>query len=388
MSHHDVAIIGGGLVGCATAYYLARAGKRVILLEHDELNRAASGRNAGSLHFQIEPRMIEALREEPDHLAALVPVSLQAIEDWKRLPGELGGELEVAMDGGLMVAESEDQWEVLQQKHRLEARAGLDVRLLSGGEIRSVAPYLSAAVRYAAYCPSEGHANPRLVTPAFARAAIGLGAEVRTHSHVTAIEPHGARFSIRITGDEAAGVITADSVLVAAGAWTRTILQPLDIHLALEPVGLTMSVTEPAPPLISHLVQHIGRRLSIKQVADGNILIGGAWPALLTGTPDALPLGQDPKLQELAIIGNAAVAVHVVPEIRPLTLIRSWSGIAAVTPDHLPILGPVKSMPGLYVAAGGSSFTLGPTYARLIAEEIARGHSSQLRPYLPERFAA
>jgi sarcosine oxidase subunit beta len=148
-----------------------------------------------------------------------------------------------------------------------------------------------------------------------------------------------------------------------------------------------MMVTQRTAPLIHHFVQHMGRRLSIKQVEAGNILIGGGWPAKL----HAQNLGEiaDAELLERALIGSAAVAAHAVPGIRALSIIRSWSGVACIAPDHLPVLGAVTSLPGIFIAAGGSSFTLGPTYARLISELISREPVSMpLRLYHPERFSS
>jgi len=139
--------------------------------------------------------------------------------------------------------------------------------------------------------------------------------------------------------------------------------------------------------MLKHLVQHVGRRLSVKQVESGNVLIGGGWPAALTSFP---VLGSDPKicLQESSIIGNVAVALDVVPALAGLQLIRSWSGIACVSPDHLPVLGAVAALPGVFIAAGGSSFTLGPTYARLVSELMASGQASMpLQLYRPDRFS-
>ncbi|MGH8210940.1 MAG: NAD(P)/FAD-dependent oxidoreductase, partial [Steroidobacteraceae bacterium] len=144
--------------------------------------------------------------------------------------------------------------------------------------------------------------------------------------------------------------------------------------------------TERAQPLIGHLVQHVGRRLSIKQLEAGNILIGGGWPATL---PRGRTLGPDPdtQLRETSIIGNAAVALHTIPAIESLNVIRSWTGIASFSPDHLPVLGPITALPGIFIAAGGSSFTLGPTYARLISELICQGAASlPVDLYRPERF--
>src|SRR6202012_5344675 len=101
----DVAVIGAGLIGCAAAWHLARRARSVIVIDQAEVNRGASGRNAGSLHFQLEPRMIDVLVSNPERLAQLIPVNLQAIEDWRRLPKELDRDLELWMHGGLMLAE-------------------------------------------------------------------------------------------------------------------------------------------------------------------------------------------------------------------------------------------------------------------------------------------
>ena len=175
-------------------------------------------------------------------------------------------------------------------------------------------------------------------------------------------------------------------MLVAAGAWSTEILAPYGVRVPLEPVALGMNVTERCMPVVHHLVQHVGQRLSVKQVEAGNVLIGGGWPASLPARPD---LGPDPQVRprESAMIGNAAIAIHVVPALAGLHLIRTWCGIASVSPDHLPVLGPVAALPGVFIAAGESSFTLGPTYARLVSELICLGQASMpLHLYRPSRF--
>jgi sarcosine oxidase, subunit beta len=393
-AHYDVAVIGAGLVGCATAFQLARRGQRVVVIDQAEMNRGASGRNAGSLHFQIELRVVETLERDPQRVAQLIPVNLQAIEDWKRLPKELGADLELAQHGGLMVAETDTEREVLQRKVSLETRAGLPVRLVEGAELRRIAPYLSSRIRCASYCPVEGHANPRLVTPAYAAAARRLGAEFRQGLQVSALEPHEGEWRIRAhhpskdpPHSQAPVVADAAAVLVTAGAWSRELLAPLGVQIPLAAAALTLNVTNRAAPLIEHLVQHIGRRLSIKQVKAGNILIGGGWPAAWAEGSD-LGLDPEPHLLEASIIGNTAVALHTIPAIAQLQLIRTWSGIASEAPDHLPVLGAIGALPGVFIAAGGSSFTLGPTYARLISELICDGAASLPTDlYRPDRFA-
>jgi glycine/D-amino acid oxidase-like deaminating enzyme len=389
----DVAVIGAGLIGCAAALNLARRGRRVVVLDQGEINRGASGRNAGSLHFQIEPRMVDVLLSDPQRLAELIPVNLQAIEDWKRVPAELKCDPEIAMHGGLMLAETDAEHELLLRKLDLETRAGLTVRVLDAAELHRIAPYLSERIRFASFCPDEGHANPRLVVAAYAAAARAEGVVFQLRARVESMEPHagGWRLASRASSEADAAAhpaeIFADAVLIAAGAWSREILRPLGVEVPLTAVGLQMMVTQRAPQLIGHLVQHMGRRISIKQLEAGNILIGGGWPALLR-SPDELGYAADAELQEMAMIGSAAVACHTVPATSELSVIRSWSGIACVAPDHLPVLGAIDSLPGLFIAAGGASFTLGPTYARLISELISEGSASMpIGLYRAGRFA-
>lgn len=383
--HYDVAVVGAGLIGCAAAHYLAQAGRRVVVLDQSEINRGASGRNAGSLHFQLESRMVDVLRSNPRKLAELIPIHLQAMEDWRRLPSELDRDLEIVMGGGLLIAETDEEHELLLRKNALEVQAGLEVRIIERQSLRREAPYLSECVRSASFCPQEGHANPRLLAPAFAASARANGVVFRLNARVRSIEPSMACW--RIAAQTAEGSdIQAETVLIATGAWSREILKPLGFAVPLTAVGLQMMVTQRTAPLMNHLVQHMGRRLSIKQVEAGNILIGGGWPARLHHAQE-LGTVADAELHERAMIGSAAVAAHTVPGTRQLSIIRSWSGIACSAPDHLPVLGAVESLPGIFIAAGGASFTLGPTYARLISELISTGHTSMpLGLYHPERF--
>jgi sarcosine oxidase, subunit beta len=391
----DVAVVGAGLIGCAAAWHLARRGRCVIVIDQAEVNRGASGRNAGSLHFQLEPRMLDVLVSDPERLAQLIPINLQAIEDWRRLPKELAHNLELSMHGGLMLAETETDHRLLLQKVELETRGGLDVSMLDGNELRRIAPYLSAGIRSASFCSAEGHANPRWVAPAYAAAARAAGAKFELHARVRALESNAGSWRLMLESVAAVGsnartavaTVDAEGVLIAAGAWSSQILAPLGAAVPLTPVGLQMMATQRTAPLISHLVQHMGRRLSIKQVEAGNVLIGGGWPARLPN--GGLETAADAELQELALAGSSAVACHVVPATSALSVIRSWSGVACVAPDHLPVLGAIDSLPGVFIAAGGSSFTLGPTYARLISELISTGSTSMpIGLYRAARFAS
>jgi len=386
MPRYDVAVIGGGLIGTAAAFYLARAGARVVCLERDQLNLGASGRNAGSLHFQLEHRHIVHAEHLEASLPALVALSGVAMADWRGLEEALGAPLALSMAGGLVLAETGAELALLERKCRIENAHGLDTRLLDGDEARSLAPALGPAVRGAAFCPGEGHCDPRAVTLACAQAAQAAGAEIRTGQRVLALErePAAWRVACRAAPGREHAELRAGSVLNAAGAAAAEIAALAGIHLPVFAVGLSMCVTEPIGPLLGHLVQHVGRQLSMNQVAAGNALIGGGWPAPLRAAPDG-GLRAVPAMS--TVRENLRAAVAVVPTLRSVHLLRTWGGVTGVTADQLPLLGEVPRSRGFFVAAGGSGFTFGPTYARLLSEQITTGRSTpSLAPYSPARF--
>jgi glycine/D-amino acid oxidase-like deaminating enzyme len=358
----DVLIIGGGIAGVSLAYELTRAGVGVTIADRGELNREASGTNAGSMHLQIaihqflhgidDPAEAERLREETRLAAA-------AMELWRELDAELG--LDWHTTGGLMAAETAEQLQLLHDKRRLEEEAGLETHVLEGEELRRFAPYLSERVIGATYCPAEGHVNPLIAVPKLAELT---GARILTHTAVTGIEP-----GFRVT--TTAGTIDADRVVNAAGAWA-TELQP---ELPMRTMGLHVNVTEPRARLLEPMIQHIGRRLTLKQAYNGTFIIGGGWPSRETPGRWATTWA--------SAAGNAAVAVDVVPALADVRLLRTWSGVIAWTHDVSPIVG--ESPEGFYtIVVGSSGYTLSPLFARMLAEQMTGGASLPAE-YSPER---
>lgn len=382
----DVAIIGGGLTGCASAYYLGKSGASVVLLEEGELNGGASGRNAGSLHFQLEHRHVAHEERLAKSLEHLVRLSRVAIDQWRGLEEELGEDLELVMHGGLMVAETDAEVAKLERKALVEARHGLETQLLDGAEVRRIAPYLSERVRAASLCRDEGHCNPRLLTPAFARKSVALGAVLHTRTRIRSLYRDSGRWIVEASepNGAAAEPVIADAVLDAAGAWAGEIAAMANFHLPIFPVGLLMNVTERVGPCIHHLIQHVGRRISMKQTHDGNIMIGGGWSVRMRRDAASRWVPGTPDLE--TVRGNLRIASELAPMIQDAHLIRTWSGIAGVTTDQLPIIGEIGGS-RFFVAGGGSGFTFGPTYARLISEQIVTGRADgSLEPYSPARF--
>jgi glycine/D-amino acid oxidase-like deaminating enzyme len=358
----DVLIIGGGIAGVSLAHYLARAGVDVMLTERGELNREASGTNAGSMHLQIAIHQLLAGMDSPaeaDRLREETRLAAAAMELWRELDAELG--LDWHTTGGLMVAETPVQLQLLHDKRRLEEEAGVETHVLEGDELRRFAPYLSERVIGATYCPAEGHVNPLVAVP---KLAARTGARILTHAEVTKIE-QGYRVSTT------AGTIEADRVVNAAGAWA-TALQP---ELPMRTMGLHVNVTEPRARLLEPMVQHIGRRLTLKQAYNGTFIIGGGWP-----TREA-PGRQATTWASTA--GNAAVAVDVVPALNDVRLLRTWSGVIAWTHDVSPIVG--ESRDGFFtIVVGSSGYTLSPLFARMLAEQMTGGPSLPAE-YSPER---
>src|SRR5262249_30253401 len=121
---------------------------------------------------------------------------------------------------------------------------------------------------------------------------------------------------------------------------------------------------------------------------EGNVLIGGGWPSKLVAPDGVVELDARPELRFESLTGNARVAVGLVPALRRLSVIRAWSGTTAITPDQVPLLGGVPRRAGLFLATGGAAFTLGPVFARLVAESVlGRTPDLSLDVYSPQRFA-
>ncbi|MEY2822789.1 MAG: Sarcosine oxidase subunit beta [Actinomycetota bacterium] len=360
----DVIVIGGGAIGASSAYQLAKQGANVALLEEFDLNTQASGRNAGSLHGQIQYEPFEELgigwAKQFLHGLSILADSL---EIWKGLSDELGVDLEVSSNGGLMIAENETNLRHLEEKVRLENSIGIDSRMLSRSELQEKAPYISAKMVGAAFCPIEGKANPLVVAPAFADAARRHGAVISTRTEVLEIAKNSQGFTISTS----AGQFRGAKVLITANAGIPKLTAGLGKRIPISDVPVQVSVTEQIEKFVHHLVYFTSEKLTFKQANSGSLLIGGGWPARYDEK-------QNPILNPDSLRSNLRVALKVVPRIADVKVIRTWVGTGNGTEDHNPIIDKFPGVDGLYVGMYPyMGFTASPLMGRLLAELILTG---------------
>ena len=375
----DVLIVGAGLIGCATAYYLGREGVECLVVDRGEVNREGSGANAGSLHIQIR-RPERAYSDET--LRQFIPMKVAAGRLWAQIEQELGCSVGLKVRGGLLVAETDEELAVIREKVAYERELGLETEALSASEMRAIAPNLSEHLVGGSFDPAEGLANPLLVTPAYVRLATAHGARFRIHTAVSATEAlRGGGFLVTTS----TGMIRAKRILNAAGPWAGTLAAMAGAPLPVEGRVIQASVTERREPILDQLIQHVRPALSLKQTTYGTFMIGGGWPATTdpqTGRPDIDPA---------CVAGNLGVALRVLPMLRDVQVVRTWLGVIAHSLDRdgqrLQIFGEIPSVPGYFVVAGGTLFTMGPLFSRLAAELMTTGRTSYpVDIFHPERF--
>jgi sarcosine oxidase subunit beta len=353
----DVIVIGGGIVGTSTAFFLRRRKRSVILLERGLTGQQASGVNFGGVRRQ--GRALEQLA-----------MSNRALDTWRRSRELLGEDVEFLPSGHTRVCYHAHDAEYFH-RYAADARAyGLDLDVLEGAALFRRFPFLGRDVLAASISPLDGHANPRLAAPAFGRAAARLGARIVENTEVVRVEKEAGGFRVEsATGD----VYRAEQVLICAGAWANALSTQFGEPVPLTARGPQMAVTEPVPYVFQF---SMGVYTSIKeesvyfrQIPRGNIVLGGGPPGPAdAGTRRASVLPAN-------TVAQMAQFCRMVPAMRPLHVIRVWSGVESYLPDSEPVIGPSTKADGLFYAFGfsGSGFQIGPGVGETLAELLDSG---------------
>ncbi len=370
----DVLVMGGGLAGLCSAYFLARDGVDVLLAERDEAGMAASTANAGSLHVQLlSYDFTDETPEDGGQAAHTLPLAPRSIALWKQIAAEAGEDLGIRTEGGLMLAEDAAGLDWLRRKSAMERRWGIESHVLGANELRALAPALSEHMVGADFVPAEGYGDPLRGTLAVLKLAQRAGARVLRGAEVQAIEREGAAWHVQTSK----GLIVAGRVVNATGPWAARIGRMVGLDLPVTGTVQQVIVTEPAPPMTKHLIALANRHLSLKQQASGGFLVGGGW---FGGFDPAS--GRTHNLRR-NIEGNLWVCARALPVLRCLSFVRAWTGINSSI-DRAPILGEAPGLPGFFNAVSANGYTLGPIIGRITADAV-RGEAVDPH-YRLERF--
>ncbi len=378
----DVAIVGGGIIGCAAAYYLTKAGASVTLLEQGEVGGQASGAAAGMLippaiYLLREDAQVAVKRGEALPSGPLCDLGLTGLGLYPSLvdalQNEMGIDVQYIASGMLLPAQTEGWAEALRDLGRGQRRSGPSLEWVEGEPLRRLEPALSDSVLGAAYSPREHQVNPGLLTQALARAAASRGAVLRQGAAVSRFLVSDSRVAAVRTSD--GDVIAADHVVLAAGPWTRRLGRKLGVDVPTRPMRGQMLAYR------SGAVRHIiwGHEGYLVPKAGGFLYAGATVE----------DVGFRPRTTRRGLAGLQRMAAAMAPALRYAEVASAWAGLRPGSPDGHPIIGRLPGKDNVYVASGHfrNGILLGPITGKLIAQLITEGKTeTPLAPFSAARF--
>lgn len=349
----DAVIIGGGIIGTSIAYYLAKLGvKKVVLLEKGYLAGGSTGRCGGGIRQQWS---------EPMN----VRLAMRSVELFKRFEEEIGMDIEYYEGGYLLLAYNEKEEELFEKNVAMQQGEGLDVRILSPSKTKELFPFMDlTGLKLAAYCPSDGHANPHLATFAYAAAAEKLGAKILNRTEAIAIEVSNGSIRAVVTDK---GRIETSLVINAAGGDSRTVGYLAGVEIPTESYRHQIFVTEPVEHILDPLVISFVNNFYIRQTKAGNFIMG-------QGDKDEKP-GFKMNTSWKFLKEMTSKMPSFFPFLEGVRVLRHWSGLYNMSPDAQPIIDRSAEVSDYYFAVGfsGHGFMLAPAVGEAMAEWIVRG---------------
>ncbi len=363
----DVAVVGGGLHGLSAALHLARADRRVVVIERRWTGRHASGATAAG---------VRTLNRD----LAEVPISLEAMAMWHRIEEIVGDDCGFQAQGQLNVAERDEHMPALVQREaRMRGLGYAHEELIDAKELRRLVPALSPHCVGALVARRDGAADPHRTILAFRRACEAEGVVIAEACGVETVDRQGEDWLL-VCG---ARRFRAPVVVNAAGAWAGRLAALFGDDIALGVRASMMIVTERLAPLLDPVVSVVGRALSFKQASQGTLVIGGG----LQGAADLDRERSTVNFRELA--KGARAASDLFPAVRGVRIARCWTGIEAQTRDRLPVIGASPRVAGLVHAFGfsGHGFQLVPVVGSILAELVVEGRTRrEIVPFAPQRL--
>jgi glycine/D-amino acid oxidase-like deaminating enzyme len=372
----QAAVIGGGIIGTSITYYLAKAGMDVALFDQGDLASGTSGACAAAIAMQTKGSGLK------------LKLAMESKALYENLNEELGEDVEYDQEGGMIIAETDDEVDYLSSLAGKQKETGLTIELLGRDEVRKRQPALSDSVIAATFCPLDGRVNPLKVTFSYARAAKRHRARIFTFTRVDGIKRSDEKV-FEITTDT--GTIRTEWVINAGGVWAPDIGKMLGIPIPIKPRRGMLVVTEVVPPLITGSLlsakyltsKYRSKRADVSgredhQEADefsggftlrhsrsGNFIFGSSREFV----------GYNRNTTHKGISLIVQEAVRLLPALRNVCAIRTFAGLRPFTSDGLPILGKVPGVEGFIMAAGheGDGIALAPITGRLIANLITKG---------------
>ncbi len=364
----EVIIIGGGLMGSSTALQLALRGYKCLVLDREYPGRHASGVNAGGLR---------RLNRHP----AEIPLSVAAAKIWLNIRDLLDSDCGTQFPGQIRVAENESDMQKLEARARQVEKLGYHhEEIIDREELYQLVPALSPHCLGGLMCRDDGFGQPFHALTAFRYKANSLGVEFRIGARVDQIDQFKGDWRVQTP----VGSFKAPILVNTAGAWAHQISQSLGEPVPLSPGSPMMMVTERIPRFLDPVLGAASRKLSFKQMPNGTLLIGGAHMAKLDFNRERTEI----EWRKLAVSARTVLALF--PQLKDVRIVRSWAGVEAFMPDHLPVIGPGLE-PGIFHAFGFSAhgFQLSPVVGQVLAQLIAEGMSEfPIEAFTIERFSS
>jgi glycine/D-amino acid oxidase-like deaminating enzyme len=362
---YDALIAGGGVMGCSTALHLARAGMRVALVDRGALCREASGVNAGTLTLHMTR-------------AALVPYAMRAWQMWMDADKWLGMGVLATQAPGLTLAFTQGECELLTLRAQARREQGAPIEIISPERARQIEPGLHPGLLMAGYCEIDGYASAYLTGRAMAHALRNAGVDIFENCPVESIDSGDSGHVVHFAGAQVP--LRARRIVLAGGVWIENMLAMLGVQIPIKVLINQLVVTERIRPVMRTVLSVANGLLSLKQFANGTVLIGGGWQG--DGNRDQGGIEARPQ----NLVGNMRLAAYAVPALAEARVARVWLGLEAETADALPIIGDVPGVANAYVVGSAhSGYTSGPFMGRIMAQHML-GQNPDLPIFNPARL--